>query len=75
MRPNRQNVVKVSHFRSNDAIQKWLVDEYLTRTVALAWGTPRRRYARKRQKHFPAGDGDCLQLKLEEPCEDATYNA
>ena len=60
---NRQNVVKVSDFRSNDAIQKWLEDEF-SREPWRWPGVPRRRYARKRQKHFPPGMGK--QLKLEE---------
>lgn len=59
---NTQNVVKVSDFRSNDPIQKWLEGELgqdRWRWPAMA----RRRYARKRQRHLPPGVGKLLKLE------------
>lgn len=59
---NTQNVVKASDFRSNDRIQRWL--EHELSQGPWRWpAMPRRRYARKRQRHMPPGLGRMLKLE------------
>lgn len=59
---NRQNAVKASDFRSNDAIQRWLEEQL----AADPWkwpGVPRRKYVRKRGDEKVPGAGKKLKLE------------